>query len=126
VLLLLRRYHKRRLNGPPGASEKKEVLIAYLDKHSVPHPPRATKVELLSLAREHADKSPKYAVTEIAAKYGFEVIYTPPYVSVFRGCRAWRLPEPAFALSHVGNAPCCWMWSCGRCFIAAALRAARD
>ncbi len=62
-------------------------MTAYLDKHGIPYAPRATKVELLALAREHADKSPKFAVTEIAAKYGFEIIYTPPYV------RSTRLPK---------------------------------
>jgi len=73
-----RRYHKRRVDPPPSAAGKKADLAAWLTDRQVPFDPKATKVELLAAARAYADTHAKFKVTEIAAKYGHDVIFTPP------------------------------------------------
>lgn len=75
------RYHKRRVDPPPAAAAKKAVVKQWLEDRNVDFDPKATKVELQAAARAYADTHAKFKVTEIAAKYGHDVIFTPPYVS---------------------------------------------
>eukprot|EP00957_Ditylum_brightwellii_P008993 679949-Ditylum_brightwellii.AAC.1 len=53
-------------------------MVAFLEQLGVEFNPATTAADLALKVKEHRGK-PKYAMRKIAAKFGHEVLFTPPY-----------------------------------------------
>lgn len=62
----------------PTANCKKEAIKVWLEKNGIPLPADCLKAEMIEILKRVAP-APTYAIDEIAAKYGHQVLRTPPY-----------------------------------------------
>lgn len=65
-------------NSPPNISSKKTEIKVWLEQYGIPIKDNCLKAELIEILQKIGPK-PIYAIDEIAAKFGHEVLRTPPY-----------------------------------------------
>lgn len=71
-------YHSRQVNKAPTTSSRKDEMISWLNENNVQVSLQATKAELLNLIKTLAGNK-TFAVDQIIAEAGHEVLRLPPY-----------------------------------------------
>ena len=75
-------YHSRKQEKYPTTQSKKGEIISFLQKHQIEFTNFSNKVDLLKIAKIHADLFPNsYTIDEIALEHGHMVLRLPPYHS---------------------------------------------
>ena len=66
------------VHSAPTAKCKKEKIRSWLEKNDIPLSNDCLKIEMVEILNKIAP-SPTYIIDEIAAKFGHEILRTPPY-----------------------------------------------